>query len=135
METMPTKKIFLENSSIQKMLKMILAMIAFEPVIANIIAICLASGILFLLSHPSLLPAMGKYHAYLTYTVYALILIQTMKSAMKSLFIPLAFLIISAIGFLALSQNPDWHFISIGLLKEMMLLSIVGGAVSVFVIK
>jgi hypothetical protein len=118
-----------------KLFKMLRAMIAFEPVLINLIAIGLGCGVLLLLSHPALFPKMGKYHLWLTYAIYVLITVQTIRSAAKSLFIPFLALMLSGIGYLCLSLYPDWHFISTAILKQLMLLSVIGIATAIFAIK
>ena len=120
---------------INKLLRMMRAMIAFEPVMANVIAISLAIGALLLLSHPTLFPKLGKYHNYLAYFLYALIVIQTIKSSTKSLLIPLSALAIAGLNFIALSINPDWIALSIEYSKMLMLLGVIGIATSIIVIR
>jgi hypothetical protein len=75
MENASIENVIPKNSPIHKLLRMLLAMVAIEPVLMNIIAISLGLGILLLLTYPALLPKLGKYHVYLTYVIYALITI------------------------------------------------------------
>jgi len=95
----------------------------------------LATSILVLLNYPILFPKLGKYHHYFIYLIYGLILLQTIKSATKSLFIPVMAMIIAGVGIALLSLNPDWQFISFDVLKKMMLLGMIGVATSVFVMR
>ena len=120
---------------VKKLLKMIQALLAIEPILINLVAIVLAMGILILLNYPTLFPKLGKYHQYLTYIIYALILIQTMKSATKSLFIPILAIVIAGLGMALLSFNPAWQFISLDVLKKMMLLGAIGVSISIFVMQ
>lgn len=118
-----------------KLLKMLRILLAFDPIMANIIAIALAFGILALLNHPALFPKLGKYHLYFTYIIYGLIVLQTIKSSTKSVLIPLIALCIAGLGITMLNIHPDCHLIRIEWLKELMLLGVIGIMTSIFVIR
>jgi hypothetical protein len=62
-------------------------------------------------------------------------LLQTLKSASKSLFIPVLAISIASLGVVLLSFNPAWQYISVEILKKMMLLGAIGIGVSIFVMR
>jgi hypothetical protein len=103
----------LRYQTLKIFLRMITALLAFEPILANIIAIGMAIGILILLNHPALFPNLRKYHLYFFYTMYILIMIQTIKSSRKSAFIPLLALAPAALVYLILSLSPHAKIIDI----------------------
>lgn len=119
----------------KKLLSMVRLSLAIEPILANLVAIILGMGLFILLNHPSLLPQLGKWHHFFMNVIYGLILLQTIKSATKSLFLPMTTIAIAGIGIALLSLNPDWQLISLDTLKKMMLLGIIGVATSIFVMK
>lgn len=135
MENTTSRDSILELSPLRKLSRMIFTMMAIEPVMVNLLAILLGLGILFLLNYPSLFPKIGKYHQYLTYAIYGLISLQTIRSATKSLFIPIIALLISGIGFLSISLNPHIPFFNMEFLKQLMLLGVIGVSAAIFVIK
>jgi hypothetical protein len=118
---------------VEKLLKMMQASLAIEPILVNLLAITLAIGIVVLLNHPTLFPQLGKYHHYFTYVIYGLILLQTIKSANKSLFIPVIALAIAGAGFLLLRFNLDWQWVNLDELKKLMLLGVIGLGTAIFV--
>jgi hypothetical protein len=109
--------------------------VAIEPIIANLFAIGIAIGLLVILNHPTLLPALGKYQKYLTYVMYGLIVLQTIRSARFSLLIPLLALTVASIGFFILGNHPHEVFFNVEELRKLMLLGVVGLAVSVLAIR
>lgn len=135
MENRLTKIQFNRFILARKLLNMIRVSLAIEPILANLVAIILGVGLLILLNHPSLFPQLGKWHHFLMNVTYGLILLQTIKSATKSLFIPVIAVAIAGIGIAVLSLNSDWQLISLDTLKKMMLLGMIGVATSIFVMK
>lgn len=119
----------------KKLLKMMQASLAIEPILVNLVAIILGIGLFILLNHPSLFPTLGKWHHFFMNVTYGLILLQTIKSATKSLFIPMMAMAIAGIGIALFSLNLDWQLISFDTLKKMMLLGMIGVATSILVMK
>lgn len=117
---------------IKKLFRMISTMLAIEPVLINIIAIGMAMAVLVLLNHPTLFPKLGKYHLYFINSIYILILIQTIKSSVKSSFIPFLALIAAALGYAILSLNPNLQVINVEVLQKLMLLGVIGVATTIF---
>lgn len=135
MDPTPSEDLIPQYSRFYKLVRMVRAMLAFEPVMANIIAISLGLVVLLLLNYPILFPKLGKYHLYLTYAIYALITMQIIRSASKSLLIPFMAMAIAGVGYLILFINPGWHFFSSAILKHLMLLGVIGVATGIFVIR
>ncbi|OAI47776.1 hypothetical protein AYO45_05595 [Gammaproteobacteria bacterium SCGC AG-212-F23] len=135
MENVITDDLLIQNTLVQKLGRMIKTMFAIEPVIINVIAVGLGLGVLCLLHFPVLFPQLGKYYSYLTYAIYGLIAIQTIRSATKSLFIPTVAFIIVCGGYAALHIDPQLSFISIDLLKKLTLLGVVGVATAILAMK
>lgn len=120
---------------VKKLLDMIQTSLAIEPILINLFAIVLGIGVLILLNYPILFPSLGKYHRYFAYIIYGLVLLQTLKSAAKSLFIPVLAISIAGIGMVFLSLNPTSQWISLDILKKMMLLGTMGVGISIFVMR
>lgn len=119
----------------KKLLNMIRVSLAIEPILANLVAIILGIGLFILLNHASLFPQLGKWHHFFMNVIYGLILLQTIKSATKSLFIPFMALSIAGFGMGLLSLMPDWALISLDTCKKLMLLGVIGVGTSIFVMK
>ena len=119
----------------KKLRNLLQASLAIEPILIHLFAILLGIGVLILLNHPSLFPNLGKYHRYFTYSVYALILLQTLKSATKSLGISVLAISLAGLGMALLSLYPTCTGISIEVLKTMMLFGTIGIGVSIFVMR
>ena len=117
----------------KKLLALLRISLAVEPILVNLMAILLAIGLLVLLHYPILFPNLGHYHPYFTSIIYGLILLQTLKSATKSLLIPVIAIGIAGLGMLLLSFSPDASMLSLDTLKKMMLLGVIGVGMSVFV--
>ena len=119
----------------KKLLALLRTSLAVEPILVNLMAILLAMGLLVLLHYPSLFPNLGHYHPYFSWLIYGLILLQTLKSATKSLLIPVIAIGIAGLGMLLLSFSPDASMLSLDTLKKMMLLGVIGVGISVFVMR
>jgi len=122
-------------NAIHKIAAISRAMISVEPIYSNIIALVLAAGILFLFNQPALFPNMGPYKNYMIYLLNGLIIMQTVKSATKSLLIPLFLLAIAGIGFVSRHYYPTLHLFKTEILQQLMLVGVIGIATSIFMIK
>jgi len=124
------------NALINDFVYRIKHMTSIEPIIGNMIAIGLAVGILALLGHPSLFPKwLTKYHIYLTYAIYFGMSIQLLKSANQSILLPLLALAIAGIGFWAMNLEPKMQLVGVTTLQLVMLLGVLGMAISIIKIK
>jgi hypothetical protein len=110
------------------------SLFSIEPIITNLIALTICGVILFMLSYKDLIPNLGKYYLYLYRAVQFLACIQVIRSARKSLVIPLLVLLIAGIG-LGTHFMPDLLPLSLSTFKEMMLVGLIGLAVTVFYIR
>jgi hypothetical protein len=119
----------------KKLLKMLQASVAIEPILVNLVAIILGMGLVILLNHPNLFPKLGKWHHFFINTTYGLILLQTIKSATRSLFIPVVVLCIAGVGIGLLNFIPICHWISLDFCKKLILLGVIGMGTSIFVMK
>jgi hypothetical protein len=110
-------------------------MSAFDPIIPNLIAVGLCALALTLLSFPGLVPNMGKYHAYLCYAIDAVAVCQVIKSATKSLLLPLMVIIVASLGLtLGYLFAPFAAVIPLLVFKKLMLMGVVGVGVSAFTV-
>ncbi len=122
------------KNSITKFFSALKDMIAYECVINNIIGLMLGLLALAILEHPSFLPKLGVWYKYLTYFIEALLVYQCIKSAIKSLLIPLMVVLIAGMGFAAIQFNFDWTWLNVLWLQKIMLVGIIGVATSGYAI-
>jgi hypothetical protein len=111
--------------------RMFKALFAVEPIIINFIALFLCAGILYVATSKDFMPDIGKYHKYIFHFIQFLACYQIVLSAKKSLLLPVSTLIIS-IGAIVLFKNSGDYLIPITILREMVLLGVLGTAVSIF---
>jgi len=109
------------------------AMVALEPVMANLITIVLCGGSLYLLRFPHLLPNLGKYHAFLACSLQGLIAYQVIRSATQSLLLPLLAMIIAGVGIWLSQSDLGTGLPVLVLSKDLLLVGILGiGVFSIF---
>ncbi len=81
---------------------------ALEPIITNLIAIALCLGALLLLKFPEMLPNLGSYHKFYVYGIQGLAAFQIVKSASKSILLPLLAVFCASIGILLNFYSPEF---------------------------
>ena len=107
--------------------------LAIDPIITNIMALSLCAGLLFILESKEFSPHLGKYHNIGYRIIQLLACYQVIKSAKKSLLLPLLTIIVSIAGILA--HHYSFGFlVEIGTLQKMMLLGVIAAAVTIFYI-
>ena len=111
------------------------SMVSYESIIHHLIALGLCFLGLTLLSFPALFPHLGKYHTYLTYLFYTAAVLQFVKSATESLFMPLLCLIAAGVGLLIEHYGIPASTLAGINPKTLMLMGVVGLLVSVYTLK
>lgn len=123
------------SQTLQRIASCFRSMLAFEPIITNSIALALCCAALLIVKHPTLLPAMGKYYGYFSMLLRCLAAWQVILSARKSLLLPLLTLLVAGVGFILVAQHVELAWLPMALLKNLMLLGLIGLAVSIFSIR
>lgn len=109
------------------------SLLRIDVIFNNVIALVLCSGILLILPHKSLMPDMGKYHHVFYVCVQFLAAYQILKSAKKSLILPLLTIGVSLLG-MCLQDYISFLF-DLDTLKKMLLIGLLGMALCTFYVR
>jgi hypothetical protein len=114
-----------------RMKELLQILFALEPIMINVIALVLCGVMLFVLGFRDAMPNLGKYHSYLYHGIQFLACYQVIMSGKKSLMLPLLTILIAGIGVAAHRHSVPLP-IDLSILKDMVVVGIVGTALSIF---
>lgn len=120
------------TSRVKGILKSVLSI---DAIVMNILALLLCCILLVILNQKNMIPSLGKYHHFLYQAVELLACLQVCRSAKRSLFLPVLLMLLAGVLMVDGELLKSVISISLDMLKQIMLLGIIGMCVSIFNIR